>query len=105
MKVAITSIGSSMDAKVDARFGRCNYFAIYNTENQETEFVNNPYKNADEGAGPGCVQLIASFEVKKAVSGEFGIKIKSLMKETGIQMITIKEEKTVKEIIDLLKHE
>ncbi|MCI1682765.1 MAG: hypothetical protein LKI39_09435 [Bacteroides sp.] len=105
MKVAITSTGNTIGDKVDARFGRCNYFAIYDTESQETEFINNPYKEVDEGAGPGCVRLIASFEVKKAVAGEFGMKIKSLMNETGIQMITMKEEKTIGEIISLLKHE
>jgi len=104
MKVAITSTGKCLEEKVDARFGRCNYFVIYDTESQKSDFINNPYKDADEGAGPSCVRFIASLEVKKAVSGEFGMKIKTLMEETGIQMIAMKEEKTVGEIINLLSH-
>ncbi|MCK9163373.1 MAG: NifB/NifX family molybdenum-iron cluster-binding protein [Bacteroidales bacterium] len=102
MKVAITSRENSIDSIIDSRFGRCAYFAIYDTETKETEFVKNPNKEANEGAGPASVKFIASYRVEKAVSGEFGFKIKSLMNEVNIQMIVIQEEKTIKEIVDLL---
>lgn len=105
MKVAITSKGNALDSVLDSRFGRCSYFAIYDTESKKVEFVENPNLNANEGAGPLSVKLIASYGVKKAVSKEFGFKIKSLMNDLSIQMIVIDEEKTIKDIVELLNNE
>jgi predicted Fe-Mo cluster-binding NifX family protein len=103
MKVAITSTGNSVESKIDQRFGRCSYFVIYDTNNKGIEFLPNPNKEAQEGAGPASVQLVASRNVQKIISGEFGIKIKSLLDSLKIQMIMIKEpEKTIQEIIDML---
>jgi len=104
MKVAISSKENTLESKLDSRFGRCSYFAIYNTNTKEIEFVVNPNKEANEGAGPASVKLIASYKVEKAISGEFGFKIKSLMNENNIQMIIIQEEKTIQEIIDILNN-
>ena len=55
MKIAITSTGETLNATIDSRFGRCAYFAIYNTETKSTEFILNPGKEAQEGAGPTAV--------------------------------------------------
>jgi len=105
MKVAITSTGNSQESKLDQRFGRCAFFVIYDTETKSTEFIPNPNKDAKEGAGPASVQLVASRNVQKIISGEFGIKIKSLLDSLKIQMIIIKEpEKKIKEIIDTLNN-
>ena len=48
------------------------------------------------------VQVLRLYKVEKAVAGEFGFKIKSLMNQVNIQMIVIQEEKTIKEIVDML---
>ncbi|MBE9488516.1 MAG: NifB/NifX family molybdenum-iron cluster-binding protein [Bacteroidetes bacterium] len=101
MKIAVASSGNTLDSKVDSRFGRCAYFAIHDTETKETIFLENPSKDVDGGAGPKAVQFIANQQANKIVSGEFGMKIKSLLEELGIQMIAIKEEKTIQNIIDL----
>lgn len=105
MKIAITSTGNSTDSIIDQRFGRCSYFVIYDTESKSIEFIPNPNKEAEEGAGPASVELVASRNVKKIVSGEFGIKIKSLIDSLKIQMIVIKEPtKRIKDIIEMLHH-
>lgn len=67
------------------------------------EIIPNPNKEAEEGAGPASVQLVASRDVKKIISGEFGVKIKSLLDSLRIQMIVYKEPgKTVQSVIDML---
>ncbi len=104
MKVAITSTGQGLDSKLDQRFGRCGWFVIYDTESGGVEIVPNPNRDAEEGAGPASVQLVASKGVQKIVSGEFGAKIKSLLDSLKIQMVIYKEpEKTVQSVIDMLK--
>lgn len=103
MKIAITSTGNSLESKLDQRFGRCGFFVIYDTETRGVEFIPNPNKEAQEGAGPASVQLVASRNVGKIVSGEFGIKIKSLLDSLKIQMIILKQpEKSISEIIEML---
>ena len=105
MKVAITSSGNTLKSTLDKRFGRCSFFAIYDTLTDEVEFIPNPNKDAEEGAGPAAIQFVASVPVEKIVSGEFGFKIKSLLVELRIQMIVVKDaDKTIEHIIQLLKH-
>jgi predicted Fe-Mo cluster-binding NifX family protein len=105
MKVAITSSGNTLDSLLDERFGRCPYFVIYDTESKAMEFIPNPNINAENGAGPASVQLVASRNVSKIVSGEFGMKIKSLVDSLKIQMIVVKEpNKKVSDIIEMLNY-
>ena len=105
MKVAITSTGNTLESKLDQRFGRCSYFVIYDTETKSIEFIPNPNKDAPNGAGPASVQIVASRNVGKIISGEFGIKIKSLLDSLKIQMIVLKEpEKTIDKIIKMLNN-
>lgn len=106
MKVAITSTGQSLESTLDQRFGRCTFFVIYDTETGGVEILPNPNKDAEEGAGPASVQMVASKEVQKIVSGEFGVKIKSLLDSLKIQMVVYKEpEKTVKSVIEMLNNQ
>lgn len=106
MKVAIASTGNSLEARLDSRFGRCSFFAIYNTENGVVEeFAINPNKESIEGAGPASAQLIASKGVEKIVSGEVGAKVKSILESLQIESLVINDtDKTIAEIIDLLNH-
>lgn len=98
MKIAITSEGNSLNSLIDPRFGRCAFFAIYDTDTQNTEFIPNPAKESAEGAGPAAAQFIASKGVKKIVAGEFGSKIKSLLDNLQIEMLN-DNGKTISEII------
>ncbi len=103
MKIAITSTGDSPESTLDQRFGRCAHFCIYDTESEQTAFIPNKHRDGREGVGPAAVQLVASHGVQKIISGEFGIKIKSLLDSLGIQMIILKEpEKTIREVIHML---
>jgi predicted Fe-Mo cluster-binding NifX family protein len=105
MKVAITSTGNSLESNLDSRFGRCAYFVIYDTESGSIEFIPNQNKENVEGAGPASVQLVASRDVKKVVSGEFGAKVKSIFDSLQIQLVILNDGvKTIGEIIKLLDH-
>ena len=98
MKVAITSEGNTLKSQIDSRFGRCNYFAFYDTETKQTEFVVNPGKEASGGAGPAAVQFVAQQGAKKVIASEFGGKTLPLFQSLDIEMIT-ESGKTIEEII------
>jgi len=104
MKVAISSTGNSVDSKVDPRFGRCPFFCIYDVDTDSYTFEANNSMNSAHGAGPAAVQFVTCFNVGKIVSGDFGFKIKPILENLGIQMIVIKDDKTISDIITLLKN-
>jgi len=104
MKIAITSTGNTLDSYIDQRFGRCAFFIIYDTAHKSVEFVSNPNTEAESGAGPASVQFIAKYNVSKIISGEFGVKIKPILDSLKIQMIVIKDEKKIKDIINMLNN-
>ena len=101
MKIAITSEGNTLNAQIDSRFGRCSYFAIYDTETKQTEFLENPAKEASGGAGPAAVQFVAKQGVRKIVAGEFGGKTVPLFQSLNIEMIN-ESGKTIEQIISEL---
>ena len=103
MKVAITSDGNNLDSKLDSRFGRCSFFAIYDTETKHLEFLPNPNKESMEGAGPASAQFVASEGAQKVISGEFGYKVKSIFESLKIPLVNLNEtEKTIAEIISMI---
>lgn len=105
MKVAITSTGNTPESTIDKRFGRCAYLVIYDTDSKSVEYIPNPYKDAEEDAGTASVKLAASRNVTKIISGEFGIKIKSLLDSLKIQMIMVKDpEIKIRKIIEMINH-
>jgi len=105
MKIAITSTGNTLESILDQRFGRCAYFVLYDTITGGIEFLPNPNRDIEEGAGTESVKIISVRKIEKIISGEFGIKIKPILDSLKIQMIMLKNtEKNIQEILDLLNH-
>ncbi len=101
MKIAITAESDNLQAMVDARFGRCAYFAVYDTETKQTTFHANPAKEAAQGAGPAAVQFVARLGVSRVLAGEFGAKIVSLLQDLNIEKRQIQPESLDKVINNL----
>jgi predicted Fe-Mo cluster-binding NifX family protein len=59
MKIAISAAGPTLDAEVDPRFGRCQYFIIADPEMMEFEAMDNSSAMAAGGAGIAAAQAIA----------------------------------------------
>ncbi|MCB8994424.1 MAG: dinitrogenase iron-molybdenum cofactor biosynthesis protein [Bacteroidales bacterium] len=66
MKIAFTSKGTNWDSIIDSRFGRTEFFVIFNEEtNQISSVDNSDVKNEAHGAGTAAAQKI--FEIKPDV--------------------------------------
>ena len=72
MKIAITSQGKDLNAEVDPRFGRCAYFIIYDTDQDEFEAIDNTNAGLTGGAGPQSAQTIAGKKVEAVLTGNVG---------------------------------
>lgn len=101
MKIAITSTGNTLEAKLDRLFGRCSFFVIFDTESKSIEFIPNPNKENIEGAGSASAHLVASRNVHKIVSGEYGTKVKAIFDQLQIQLIALDD--TQIKISDIIK--
>jgi len=99
MKICITSEGSSLDSKVDPRFGRCQYFIITDTDSLEFEAIGNPNMESMGGAGIQSAQLVSSKQVKAVVTGNVGPNAFQTLQAAGIEIFT-GASGTVKEAIE-----
>lgn len=88
MKIAISSNGPTMDAEIDPRFGRCQYFIIADTETMEFEAVNNSSATAASGAGIATAQMIVDKGVEAVLTGNCGPNAHGVLSSAGIKIIT-----------------
>jgi len=88
MKIAITSTGTEMNSDLDPRFGRAQYFIIYDIENNKIVEVinNNSNLNASGGAGTSAAQVIADNDATTVISGNFGPNASKGLLAFGIKM-------------------
>jgi len=101
MITAITAKDKNTTAHLDERFGRCPYFAIYDHNTGNTEFIENPYRDDQGGVGTRVVELLANKEVTQVVATEFGPKAQALLEQLKIQMIVPADQsQTVEHIIN-----
>jgi predicted Fe-Mo cluster-binding NifX family protein len=102
MKICISSQGTTLDAQVDPRFGRCAYFIFANTETLEFEAVKNPNIDAVGGAGIQSGQLMANKSIKAVITGNIGPNAFQTLHAAGIEVIT-GASGSVKEVIEKYK--
>lgn len=103
MKIAVTSTSNSLESKMDPRFGRAEWLAVYDTEEKKTSFHKNGAKEQQSGSGPATAQKLADLGVKKVFSGDFGPKAKNALESLKIEMVVLKDEQPVGKIIENLK--
>jgi predicted Fe-Mo cluster-binding NifX family protein len=98
MKICITSSGEGLDSKVDPRFGRCNYFVIYDPETGYVESVSNASVAASGGAGIKAAETIANAGVNVLLTGNVGPNAFSIFLEVGIE-VRVGVKGTVREAV------
>jgi len=88
MKIAITSTGKDLDAQVDPRFGRCQFFLIVDTDTMEYEALENEQAEARGGAGIQAGQFMAERGVKAVLTGNCGPNAFQALSAADIEIFT-----------------
>jgi predicted Fe-Mo cluster-binding NifX family protein len=99
MKIAISSVGTDLDAQIDPRFGRCAHFIIVETDNMNFEAFDNENIALGGGAGIQSAQFVASKGTKVIITGNVGPNAVSTLSTAGIQLVT-GQAGTVREAIE-----
>lgn len=88
MKVAVTSIGNSLESEINPVFGRCPYFIIVDIENGEIKgdlTTENPARNVP-GAGNKAAEFIVKNEVETLISEAIGSNAFNILRKAGIKV-------------------
>lgn len=88
MKICITSRGDTLDSLVDSRFGRCEYFIIYDIDGSEFEAVKNGMAQTAGGAGIQSGQIMADKGIKALLTGNVGPNAFQVLKAADIEIFT-----------------
>ena len=88
MKIAISATTPDLSAKVDPRFGRCQYFVIVDPDSMEFEGIENSSASAGGGAGIAAAQMVVGKEVEAVLTGNCGPNAFSVLEAAGIKVMT-----------------
>ena len=85
MIIAVPTMENSLSSPVDERLGRANFFAIYDTDTEKVNFIENPGKDANSGAGIKAVQTLINNKVELLLAGHVGAKARDILDASGIK--------------------
>src|SRR4030042_6809257 len=88
MKIAITATAPNLDADIDPRFGRCQYFIIADPDTMEFESLENSGATAGGGAGIATAQTLSGKNVEAVLTGNCGPNAYEVLEAAGIKVIT-----------------
>ncbi len=100
MKIAISATRPGAEATLEMRFGRCPFFAVYDSETKQFEWYENEGIKAASGAGTGAAQALLDRGVEAVVSGQFGPKAVQVLEAGGIKMFLAPADLPLSQVID-----
>lgn len=86
MKICISSTSNNKGALVDKRFGRCPYFAIYDTDTNVFDFIENSAVKEAQGAGLSASQNIIDKKVDAVITGNVGPNAMKILSAADIKV-------------------
>jgi predicted Fe-Mo cluster-binding NifX family protein len=88
MKIAISSNGENLDAQLDPRFGRCQFFVFVESESMDFEAIQNESVNTMGGAGIQAAQNVANQKAEVVLTGNIGPNAFQTLSAAGVKIYT-----------------
>ena len=88
MKVAVSAQGADLNAMINPRFGRCEYFLIVDTETGQVEAWPNEHIDAGGGAGVQAATFVLAKGVQAVLTGSVGPKATEVFAESAVRIVT-----------------
>ena len=104
MKILITSKGNNFLDAFDIRFGRCDYFILYDTELNIFKAIKNNEKEVEQEAGVKASQRLLELKPDVVLTGRLGPKARMCFEENNVEVCLLKGN-TVAEVVEKYKEE
>ncbi len=106
MKIAFTTKGTEWDSMMDPRFGRTEFFLVYDEEKDEfSHFDNREIANTAHGAGPQTSQKLFELNPDILITGNGpGGNAASALEQSNIKIYIGANDMTVKKAYDAYKN-
>ncbi len=89
MKIIVTSEGQQNSSQVDPRFGRAQWFVLYDTETKAYESFNNEKNlNLAQGAGIQAARQVIDHDAAVVLTGHCGPKAFETLAAGGVKIVT-----------------
>ncbi|MBN2015220.1 NifB/NifX family molybdenum-iron cluster-binding protein [Candidatus Dojkabacteria bacterium] len=98
MKLAICVDEKGENAEVSEVFGRCNFFAVYDTLAENLTFIENPGASQQRGAGIAAAQTLLDNKVEKVYCVNIGPNTQQAVTQGNIKIELVKNQ-TIKDIL------
>lgn len=105
MKLIFTAQGTDWDSPMDPRFGRTQFFFVYDEESEEIQtYDNTAIENEAHGAGPKTAQKLAEYEARVLITGNGpGGNAAAVLKTVGTEIFIGAGQMTVREAYEAYK--
>ncbi|MCW3141659.1 MAG: DUF5320 family protein [Methanophagales archaeon] len=103
MKICVTATAGDLNAQVDPRFGRCQYFVFVDSDTMTFEAMPNEAIAAPGGAGIQAAQTVVNKGVDVLISGNIGPNAFQVLSTAGVKIAT-GAYGTVKEAVEMYKN-
>jgi len=106
MKIAFTSTGNSWDSNIEPRFGRTNYFVIYDEETKGISVIDNTaIKEEAHGAGPVTAYKIFEIRPDVLITGNGpGDNAAIVLKQINMKIFVNAHNLTIQQAYDQYKN-
>ncbi|MDK2808742.1 MAG: hypothetical protein PWP24_1479 [Clostridiales bacterium] len=99
MKVAISSSGKDLGDLLDRRFGRCDFFQIFDTKTKQYTVIENQGVSAEGGAGIAAASQVIEEKVSVVITGNLGQNAFELLKKAQVSSFRC-EELPVQQVVE-----
>lgn len=103
MKICVTATAGDLNAQVDPRFGRCQYFVFVDSNTMAVEAIPNEAIAAPGGAGIQAAQTVVNEGADVLISGNIGPNAFQVLSTAGVKIAT-GAYGTVKEAVEMYEN-
>lgn len=100
MLIGVSSVGESLESRIDTRFGRSKYFIIYDTNNKNYTVLNNQVnQSVAQGAGIQTAQNLVNQNIDVLLTNNCGPKAFKVLSTAEVKIYLTDVNSTVNEAI------
>ncbi len=102
-KIAFTTSGNDLKAELDPRFGRAQFFLVYDLQQNSIQIIDNKQsRSAAQGAGIQAAEIVARAGVDALVTGHCGPKAFKALSAAGVAVYNC-DAMTIEDALEALK--